>query len=299
MSLLRLIQRYKQFDFAGFVPVTALDDAGQLIRLGLTKDEVARDLARLGPDVFLYDGGSLHLNPELTTYAARTEAVDGLLLEASEQGILPPKTDYSHIGGDDWYSVGDRHKPLFEMRRFYVVYLGVRGYASRLNAYHDGQMWVVKRGTGVHEYPGRYDTLVGAGQVIRRTIWEHLLVEAHEEAGLTPADCKNIQSTSMLHIFRRTSRGFLFDENIYLYDLDTGGTITPHIVNEWEVQKIELWPFAKVLHAIHNTEEFRPEAALCLIDFFIRHGVITPDNEPDYDALCFGLRSLLPTAIEP
>lgn len=297
MTLLRLIQRYKQFDFEGFTPIRAVEASGQMIRIGLTKDDVARQLARVGGDVFTYRDHALYLNPDLKDYAARTEAVDALVMEASEQGILPPKEDYSLMGGDDWFVVGNRHAPLFEMRRFYTPYLGIRRYASRLNAYHKDQMWIVRRGTGVHDYAGRLDSLVAGGQIAGRGIFEHFLVEAHEEAGLSADDCKNVSSVSMIHICRHTSQGFLYDENMYVYDLDTGGTVTPHIVNEWEVQKIELWPFERVLQTIRTTDDFRPEAALCLIDFFIRKGFITPDNDPDYDELCFGLRSTLPKAL--
>ncbi len=294
MSLLRLIRRYKQFDFTGFVPIVVPHD-GHSVRIGWTKEDVAKGLAGLG-DVFMLANNQLTLHPVYDTYAKRTEAVDVVLLKASEQGVLPPKIDYSATGGDDWFTVApQRQTVLFEMRRFYTPFVGVRRYASRVNAFYDDQMWIVKRGTGVHQYPGFLDNLVGAGQIAGRTILENTIVEAHEEAGLTPQDCAGLVSTSMIHTFRHTPKGFLFDENIYIYDLDTNGVIMPQIVNTWETADIMLWSYDQVIHTMKNTDEFRPEAALCLIDFFIRRGVITPDNEPDYDEICFGLRSLLPT----
>jgi hypothetical protein len=290
MSLLRLIERYKNVDYTGLIPVVVPHDAKQTV-IGWTKDDVAQKLSRLG-DTWIYDANCLTLNPIYADYQSRTDAVDVNMLEASEQGVLPEKPDYSAIGGDDWYIVGaHRFHPLFEMRRFYSIFLGVRRYASRINAYHGDQMWISTRGTGVHEYAGALDNLVTAGQVAGRTIYEHALVEAHEEAGLSEQDCAAMRSTGMIHIARHTSAGFVFDENIYVYDLDTQGSITPSIVNEWETAKIELWSFDKILETVKTTDQFRPEASLCLIDFFIRHGVITPDNDPDYDALCFGLRS--------
>lgn len=290
MSLLRLIERYKNVDYTGLIPVVVPQGADHTV-IGWTKDDVAQTLSRLG-DTWIYSPAHLMLNPIYQDYQSRTEAVDVTMLEASEQGILPEKPDYSAIGGDDWYIVGaHRFQPVFEMRRFYSIFLGVRRYASRINAYHDDQMWIVTRGSGVHEYKGALDNLVAAGQMAGRTILEHALVEAHEEAGLSAQDCAAMRSTGMIHIARHTAAGFVFDENIYVYDLDTQGRITPSIVNEWETAKIELWSFDKILHSIKTTDDFRPEAALCLIDFFIRHGVITPDNDPDYDALCFGLRS--------
>jgi hypothetical protein len=28
--------------------------------------------------------------------------------------------------------------------------------------------------------------------------------------------------------------------------------------------------------------EFKPNCAIIMIDFFVRHGILTPENEPDY-----------------
>jgi hypothetical protein len=31
--------------------------------------------------------------------------------------------------------------------------------------------------------------------------------------------------------------------------------------------------------------EFKPNCALLILDFFIRHGILTPDNEKDFDEI--------------
>ena len=294
MSVLDVLRPYKQFDFTGFVPVIAVSN-GQLTRIGWTKPELAKALAGFGY-VFRLADNQLMLNPELLTYQARTEAVDAILLQASAEGFLPASPDYAALGmGDvDWFAVGSQHAPLFELRRFYSTYMGIKRYGSRINAYHDGQMWVTKRGPQVHDFPGYWDALVGGGQVVGRTIAEHTMIEAHEEAGLSAADCQTMRSTGQYYIIRPTADGYLYDETIYTYDLDTGGVIVPKIMAEWETAAIELWPYDKVLQTLYHTTAFRPEGMMCLLDFFIRHGIITPDNEPNFDHLFFNLHSLLP-----
>jgi hypothetical protein len=40
---------------------------------------------------------------------------------------------------------------------------------------------------------------------------------------------------------------------------------------------------------LRNTDRFKFNVPLVLIDFFIRHGFLSPDNEPDYPELVRGL----------
>ena len=41
---------------------------------------------------------------------------------------------------------------------------------------------------------------------------------------------------------------------------------------------------------MRETFEFKYNCNLVIIDFLIRHGLIDADTEPDYVALCLGLR---------
>ena len=51
-----------------------------------------------------------------------------------------------------------------------------------------------------------------------------------------------------------------------------------------------LWPVAAVLDRVRETMDFKFNCSLVLMDFFIRHGVIDPDTEPDYQRLVAGLQ---------
>jgi hypothetical protein len=49
-----------------------------------------------------------------------------------------------------------------------------------------------------------------------------------------------------------------------------------------------LWPMEKVIETVRDTREFKPNCALVVIDFLIRHGFIPPDH-PDYLHIIAGL----------
>ena len=47
-----------------------------------------------------------------------------------------------------------------------------------------------------------------------------------------------------------------------------------------EVQRFELWDTETLLHELKEGDRLRPAMRLVVADFLIRHGIITPDNEP-------------------
>lgn len=66
----------------------------------------------------------------------------------------------------------------------------------------------------------------------------------------------------------------------YTYDILLPVDKIPQPV-DGEAESFELMDFAQVIAHIRNLE-FKPNSALVLIDFYIRHGLITPETEPDY-----------------
>ena len=57
-----------------------------------------------------------------------------------------------------------------------------------------------------------------------------------------------------------------------------------------ELERFDLMPAQEVMRIVRDTAEFKFNCSLALIDFFIRHGLLRPDSEPDYAALVDGLR---------
>ena len=47
--------------------------------------------------------------------------------------------------------------------------------------------------------------------------------------------------------------------------------------------------FPRLEHEVREGELLRPAMRLVMADFLIRHGAITPDNEPDYERIILAM----------
>ena len=47
--------------------------------------------------------------------------------------------------------------------------------------------------------------------------------------------------------------------------------------------------FPRLKHEVREGELLRPAMRLVMADFLIRHGAITPDNEPDYERIILAM----------
>ncbi len=74
---------------------------------------------------------------------------------------------------------------------------------------------------------------------------------------------------------------------IFNYDLKLPADFIPK-PNDNEVDSFQLYPIAELLDIIANTQDFKFNCAVVVIDFAIRHGIITAEH-PDYLALQSGM----------
>jgi hypothetical protein len=65
--------------------------------------------------------------------------------------------------------------------------------------------------------------------------------------------------------------------------------VNPNVPWLFCVAHQQLLPVSEVISALEN-EQFRPPAAVVLIDFLFRHRFIRPDKEPQYHELVYRLR---------
>ena len=76
---------------------------------------------------------------------------------------------------------------------------------------------------------------------------------------------------------------------LFCYDLALPENFQPR-PNDDEVEEFFLWPMARVLERLRDSDDFKFNVALVNIDFALRHGVLGPDSEPAYqeiaEALC-------------
>jgi hypothetical protein len=110
--------------------------------------------------------------------------------------------------------------------------------------------------------------------------------EAFEEAGIAPT-LVAAQASSVSCLSQMTSKpdGSCLKHSLYYcWDMQVSSDFVP-TPTDGEVAKFELWNSETLLEEVQRGKRLRPGMRLVVTDFLIRHGVITPDNEPDYAKL--------------
>lgn len=221
------------------------------------------------------------------TPEARTEVMASICQDLYQQGILA-----SWVG--EAYRVSEVFDgdELFTIERAAATFFGIQKYGVHLNAYCiiNGQyhLWVARRAKDKPTWPDKLDHLVAGGHARGYAVRETLRKECEEEAGI-PAEIAS-QAIPVgivdynLQCGQKLSRDILFT-----YDLHLDQDFEPRNT-DGEVEQFYLWPIDKVLDIVANTDEYKLNCNLVIIDFAIRHGFIQPDD-PFYIPITQNLRN--------
>lgn len=182
--------------------------------------------------------------------------------------------------------------PCAEIDRAGLPGLGLPAFGIHVNGYvwtESGlHLWIGHRARDRQVAPGKLDHLVAGGITMGYSAGETLIKEAEEEADL-PADIARLaRPVSQVTYCLALPEG-LRNDTLFVYDLELPQGVVP-VSNDGEVERFELMPIAKVIEILRETDDFKFNVNLVLIDFLARHSLIDPDSEPDYAALIKGLR---------
>lgn len=187
------------------------------------------------------------------------------------------------------------------LERFASSIFGIATRGSHMTAYRrlKGEMhiWVARRSPELFSYPGKLDSTVAGGVKAEDTPFECIVAESDEEARLSRDMVrKRVVHTGVVTLANRNPKnGFFHGEMIYVYDLELGPDEAPRLGGDGEVAEFVLMPWKEVLARMQNFE-FKPNVCPIMIDFFMRHGLITPDTEPRYVEIITRLHRRLPQA---
>jgi hypothetical protein len=236
-------------------------------------------------DVFAVGDRKIALARGLDDYAARTKAVDRALRALERDG---------HFAGwrDEPYPVGTgfHHEPLFEMERTAVPRFGVPAYGVHIHGFvRDGadiSMWIGKRADDKPTYPGKLDQMIAGGQPVGIGLMENVIKEAGEEAAVPPdlaATAKPVGAISYCH----ESHEGLKPDVMFIYDLELPRDFVPRNT-DGEMAGFSLLSVREVMEITAETQEFKYNCAVANIDFFMRRGLLVPDD-PNYVDIARGL----------
>jgi 8-oxo-dGTP pyrophosphatase MutT (NUDIX family) len=276
MSLLRHIHQCNTFRPDRFLPL--LRDG---VRLGRVRRDTAALLAGL-PDVFAVAADHVALiAPGETETLSRT--IDAAL---DRLGGLPKWRNERFAVAPRWGA-----PPVFMLDRGLVAFLGARAYGVHLNGWRrDGgrlMLWIGRRAPDKKVAPDKLDNLVAGGIGSGLGVAATLAKEAQEEASIPPELLAAARPTGALSYCMETRAG-LRDDVLFTYDLEMPTDFVPRNT-DGEIVAFALMDAADVLEQVRRTDDFKFNVTLVLIDFALRHGLLTPED-PEYLDLVTGLR---------
>jgi len=238
------------------------------------------------PSVFRVEEDRLELQPHLADFSSRSRALAEVGEELAEAGLVT-----TPMGELYPVTPGGREQALCVMDRAVAAWFGVRAFGQHLNGYvrtgRGVSLWIARRAQDRLIYPGHLDNMVAGGLPWGVSLAENLEKECMEEAGVPSDLARKAVPVGLVTYNRVAERGYRPDV-LYCYDLELSSDFEPRNM-DGEVESFSLMPVEEVARLVRETDEFKLNCNLVIVDFLIRHGYIGP-HDPDYLALATGLR---------
>ena len=278
MAFLHHIKRCNEHDLSRFRPLIL---SGR--RIGWIKNNLFQCFGEF-PEYILCTDANIQIKPHLNTSRLLGEAMGKIAAVLHERGL-------TNAPLKEFYAVGHRFgERFFQLNRASVSAFGVGAYGIHLTGFvrKAGKLlvWVPRRALDRVAFPGKWDNTVAGGQPVGLSLHENLVKECAEEASIGADYVARARPVGTIG-YRRELRNGLRDDLIFSYDLELPLDFQPSN-RDGEVEDFQLWPVERVMEVVARGDEFKFNCNLVLIDFFIRHGFLTKQDD-DFDAICEGL----------
>ena len=220
---------------------------------------------------------------DLADHRAITREPNAVVLAAEAAGRLPDLArtmcDAGHFrwrGEAFDVRVSDAGPALASIDRGALPAFGLLALGVHLNGLvrrADGWwLWVGRRAADKALDPGKLDHIVAGGVPAGLSPWPTLLKEAQEEASMPAGMLRRAHEVARIGYAMERPEGLRRDRLI-CYDVLLPETFTPRPGDD-EVVAFELWPMARVLATIRDTDDFKFNVNLVLLDLCRRLGVV-------------------------
>ena len=231
------------------------------------------------------------------------KAIQQLVDTAREQKVFPrlgKKTE------EQFPIVGANFDIGIERSAFSMF--GIIGRGAHMTVYvHTEQglkFWIPRRSATKSTYPGMLDQAVAGGVARGESPLECIIREAGEEAALSAGTVReNAVAAGTVTWFNVSDEkaggepGLMNPGILYVYDLRVGDEVVFQPV-EGDIDSFSLMGVDDVKQSLRRGD-FKPSCAMVMLDFLIRHGLITAENEKDYDIIAQRLHRQLPFRTSP
>lgn len=245
--------------------------------------------AHLGqwPEIFDLADGNVSLRDGFGDGEARTGAMAAVCEALVAQDLLPSnrREQFAVMA-----AFGDA--PLLRLDRAWVPAFGVAAYGVHVNGYVAGpsgpELWIGVRSATSLVDPEKLDNMVAGGLPAGLSLADNVVKEAREEASVPAALARRARPAGALSYAMEVPDGLRRDV-LYVYDLPVPDDFRP-VDQDGEHTSFTRMAAAQALRRVEETDDFKFNVNLVIIDFAIRHGILKPER-PDYLKLVRDLRS--------
>lgn len=223
----------------------------------------------------------------ITDFDKRNEILAAYLQDVREKRIFGVLNGWRN---ERYPIFGPNRELVLSMERSATPLFGVVTYGVHMTGYvmtdQGMKIWAPRRALTKPTYPGMMDNTVAGGLSTGEKPLECLIRECEEEASLPEDLVRTAQPCGTLtYFYVRDSRaggetGLFQPECQYIYDLKMPADVLPKPGDD-EAIDFQLLTVDEIQAAMKEGR-FKPNCAHLLLEFFIRHGILTPANEPDY-----------------
>ncbi len=246
--------------------------------------EQFRERLRQEP-IFVIHDDEITLVSELQNFHERTDALSELVVKLHREGLTNTILNEPYA-----FTYGPRDEALCLIDRAAAVLFGLRSFGQHVNGFvrtaSGLQMWIGRRAKDRYLFPGKLDQIVAGGLPWGVTLEENLIKECYEEAGISADVARQALPVGIIRYQLSSERGGKQDL-LYCYDLELPPDFQPRCT-DGEVEEFYLMPLHEIAALVRESDEFKLNCNLVIIDFLIRHGWLQP-HEPDYVELASGL----------
>lgn len=243
------------------------------------------------PGLFAVTDSAVTLSPDLATPEQRTRALDAVA------PALAAKLGLPRLHGEHYSACRRWGEPAaMTIDRALVPLFGIPSHGVHVSGYlyREGKLhlWIGRRAMTKPVAPGKLDNIIAGGQPHDLSILENLVKEAAEEADMSRALALSARPVGLISYAREDNLG-LHPDVMFCFDLEVPPDFTPRNT-DGEIADFMLMPVEEVAALVRDTKDFKLNVNLVIIDFLVRHGILTPDGEPDYVEIVGGLRQPFP-----
>ena len=257
-------------------------------RVGRLKQAMWESLAQW-PDLFQVGQQGIHFSAEPADFAARSKVLAQVTWQLVEQGVI------SHCHGEQYpVTASGREQAYATIDRTAAPYFGLRAYGQHMNGFvrtNEGlKLWIARRSADRKKFPDKLDNMVAGGLPQDMGLQENLQKECWEEASIPVELARNVKPVGALTYCIETEVG-LKPDTLYCYDLELPADFIPSNT-DGEVAEFYLMSLDEVAQIVRETDDFKLNCNLVIIDYLMRHGIIGPET-PHYLEIAQGLHERL------